>query len=327
MILEIRDRTGKVVWKAPDAGKRAMSAAGRLPRDRHPRRATPTRSRTRSGPRSSRSATARAARGGPRRSRRARRTTPGTSPPTASSRRRTTRTRPALAVGVWMGNSDHSMPRAHEPAISLTAAAPLWHAFVRELTNGEPVADFKQPERRRPRADRRVDRRHARARGPATRPRELFIAGTQPGGPQEPIDPPGPPLLRVVRRLGRRPGQGRARAASWDADVANWIARARRASGGRPVRLADRLLLGPLRLGRAALGGVLRAIAEVGPRQRQRTRAAAGPRAAGWAAPDSHPRARRPGRRPTRAARRAPSSPSRPPQTGRAAADTAALDF
>ena len=27
MILEIQDRTGKVVWQAPDAGKRAMSAA------------------------------------------------------------------------------------------------------------------------------------------------------------------------------------------------------------------------------------------------------------------------------------------------------------
>ena len=27
MILEIQDRTGKVVWRAPDAGKRAMSAA------------------------------------------------------------------------------------------------------------------------------------------------------------------------------------------------------------------------------------------------------------------------------------------------------------
>ena len=44
------------------------------------------------------------------------------------------RTALGLAVGVWMGNSDHSYPRSREPATSLTAAAPLWRAFVRDYT-------------------------------------------------------------------------------------------------------------------------------------------------------------------------------------------------
>src|SRR5436190_981594 len=52
---------------------------------------------------------------------------------------------PGLVVGIWMGNSDHSNPRAKEPARSLTAAAPLWRAFVREYTNGWPVTGFKRP--------------------------------------------------------------------------------------------------------------------------------------------------------------------------------------
>src|SRR6185436_4121432 len=45
----------------------------------------------------------------------------------------------ALAVGVWMGNSDHSDPHTARPVASLSAAAPLWHAFVRDYTNRWPV--------------------------------------------------------------------------------------------------------------------------------------------------------------------------------------------
>src|SRR4029078_782159 len=54
-----------------------------------------------------------------------------------------TTNRPGIAVGVWMGNSDHSYPRATDAPISLTGPAPLWHAFVRDLTNNLPVTDFQ----------------------------------------------------------------------------------------------------------------------------------------------------------------------------------------
>ena len=62
-----------------------------------------------------------------------------------------------------MGNSDHSNPRTAKPAISLTAAAPLWHAFVRDVTRED--AGRRLPDaaaRRRQRDDRRVVRRAAR---------------------------------------------------------------------------------------------------------------------------------------------------------------------
>ncbi|MFI5200658.1 MAG: hypothetical protein ACHQXL_09835, partial [Candidatus Limnocylindrales bacterium] len=52
---------------------------------------------------------------------------------------------PSLAVGIWMGNSDHSNPKTKDPAISLTAAAPLWPAFVRDYTAGWPITQFQGP--------------------------------------------------------------------------------------------------------------------------------------------------------------------------------------
>ena len=49
-----------------------------------------------------------------------------------------------LAVGVWLGNSDHSQPRTSNPANSL-AAANMWRSFVRDYTKAWPVATFKPP--------------------------------------------------------------------------------------------------------------------------------------------------------------------------------------
>ncbi|HEV7809706.1 MAG TPA: transglycosylase domain-containing protein, partial [Candidatus Limnocylindrales bacterium] len=96
---------------------------------------------------------------------------------------------PAVAVGLWMGNSDHSSPHARKPATSLTAAAPLWHAFVRDLTAGEPIATF-QPPKGVVRA--KIDAWSGGAPGPWTRETTLewFIDGTQPGG-RHPVDQAG----------------------------------------------------------------------------------------------------------------------------------------
>ena len=52
---------------------------------------------------------------------------------------------PAWAVGVWIGNSDHSTPRTRNPATSLTGAAPMWRSYLRRLTRNDPVADFQRP--------------------------------------------------------------------------------------------------------------------------------------------------------------------------------------
>ena len=60
----------------------------------------------------------------------------------------------------------------------------------------------------------RIDAWSGGAPGPWTRQTrtELFRVGTQPGA-RNAVDPAGPPVQPVVRRLGRRPGQGGARSA------------------------------------------------------------------------------------------------------------------
>ena len=49
---------------------------------------------------------------------------------------------PALAVGVWMGNSDNT---PNDGKLSLDTSAPLWSAIMTEVSNGDKIADFKPP--------------------------------------------------------------------------------------------------------------------------------------------------------------------------------------
>ncbi len=49
---------------------------------------------------------------------------------------------PAIAVGVWMGNSDNT---PNDGKLSLDTSAPLWSAIMREVTKGEKIATFKPP--------------------------------------------------------------------------------------------------------------------------------------------------------------------------------------
>jgi membrane peptidoglycan carboxypeptidase len=138
-------------------------------------------------------------------------------------------TAPALAIGLWMGNSDHSNPRSRQPAISLTAAAPLWHAFVRDLTNKQPVASFAPPKGV---VQARIDAWTGGKPGPWTRDTisEWFISGTQPGA-KNAVDPPG--LLYSPSCGGWRvdPVKAELGPKSWDFADAAWLARARRGVG------------------------------------------------------------------------------------------------
>jgi membrane peptidoglycan carboxypeptidase len=137
--------------------------------------------------------------------------------------------RPAVAIGVWMGNSDHSTPRSEDPAISLTAAAPLWRSFVRDYTKAWPVSRFHRPKGL---MQTTIDAWSGGQPGPWTRDltEEWFIAGTQPGGPKE-VDEAG---------LLYEPGCGTwvvdPRAAelgpeTWLDDVEGWLFRARSGPG------------------------------------------------------------------------------------------------
>jgi membrane peptidoglycan carboxypeptidase len=136
---------------------------------------------------------------------------------------------PALAVGVWMGNSDHSNPSSSRPAISLTAAAPLWRAFVRSVSADMPVAGFPVPKGL---VAATIDAWSGGRPGPWTRDRvrEWFIDGTQPGA-KHAIDRDG--LLYTAACGGWRvdPLKAELGPRAWDSDVANWLFRARRGSG------------------------------------------------------------------------------------------------
>ena len=135
-----------------------------------------------------------------------------------------------LVVGVWMGNSDHSYPRASKPATSLTAAAPLWRAFMREYTKKWPVTSFTRP---KDVVQTTIDKWSGGRPGPWTRAtiKEWFIRGTQPGAARA-IDRPGL-LYRASCGWRVDPVQAELGPTSWKADVADWL---RRAHGGPGVR-------------------------------------------------------------------------------------------
>jgi membrane peptidoglycan carboxypeptidase len=136
---------------------------------------------------------------------------------------------PGIAVGIWMGNSDHSNPKSLKPATSLTAAAPLWRAFVRDLTAKQPIATFRPPKGV---VKATIDAWTGGAPGPWTRDtvKEWFISGTQPGGPRE-VDQPGLLYTRGCGGWQVDPVKAELGPRAWDNDVANWLARARRGVG------------------------------------------------------------------------------------------------
>jgi membrane peptidoglycan carboxypeptidase len=136
---------------------------------------------------------------------------------------------PAIAVGIWMGNSDHSNPRAKKPATSLTAAAPLWRAFVRDLTWKEPLATFKPPKGV---VRATIDSWTGGRPGPWTRATvsEWFISGTQPRAAHQ-VDEAGLLYTRSCGGWRVDPVKAELGPVAWDRDVAGWLARARRGVG------------------------------------------------------------------------------------------------
>ena len=83
---------------------------------------------------------------------------------------------PALAVGVWMGNSD-STPNNH--FLSLASSAPTWSRILTEISQGLPIANFKAPSGL---VRAKVDAFSGLLPGPYTvaTVNELFIKGTVP---------------------------------------------------------------------------------------------------------------------------------------------------
>jgi membrane peptidoglycan carboxypeptidase len=136
---------------------------------------------------------------------------------------------PAVAVGVWMGNSDHSAPNTKVQATSLTAAGQVWHAFLRDYSKGWPVAKFATPKGV---VKATTDRWSGGKPGPWTRStiQEWFIAGTEPGA-KKAIDPPGLLYTRGCGGWMVDPVKAELGPDSWKDDVESWLRRARRGSG------------------------------------------------------------------------------------------------
>ena len=229
MILEVRDATGRVVWKAPaPARDRALSAATAflvsdiLAGNTDPRQNEiwAEKLALANGPGGKRRPAA--VKTGTANDARDLSTYGYLAPPRDPDA-------PAWAVGVWMGNSDHSTPRTRQPATSLTAAAPLWQSFVRRLTSGDPIATFRRPKGI---VEASIDAWSGGRPGPwtRTRARELFRAGTQPGGKRE-VDPAGLLYRRACGTWVVDPLKAELGPAAWNDDVANWLARARRGPG------------------------------------------------------------------------------------------------
>ncbi len=139
------------------------------------------------------------------------------------------KSKPTLAVGVWMGNSDHSYPRAKDPVISLTGPAPLWHAFVRDYTNGQPVAEFQPPKGV---VKATIDAWTGGAPGPWTKDTisEWFIKGTQPGGSDQ-VDPPGLLYDDSCGTWSVDPIKADRGPSSWNEFDADWMRRAQQGVG------------------------------------------------------------------------------------------------
>ncbi|HZC33927.1 MAG TPA: transglycosylase domain-containing protein [Candidatus Bathyarchaeia archaeon] len=83
---------------------------------------------------------------------------------------------PALAVGVWMGNSNNE---PNKDTLSLGSSAPVWSRILTDISKGTPIADFKQPGGI---VTASVDAFTGLKPGPFTSRtvKELFIKGTEP---------------------------------------------------------------------------------------------------------------------------------------------------
>jgi membrane peptidoglycan carboxypeptidase len=87
---------------------------------------------------------------------------------------------PALAVGVWYGNSNSVAPNVTNPPVySMDNAGETWHAFVNRYMKNKAAPTFKPP---------KTGVVSAAVRTPAGTRTELFVRGTQPGGAKQ-VDP------------------------------------------------------------------------------------------------------------------------------------------
>ena len=136
---------------------------------------------------------------------------------------------PAIAVGVWMGNSDHSAPRSAVQATSLQTAGQVWHSFMRDFTRKWPVAQFVPPKGV---VRATIDAWSGGQPGPWTiaTTTEWFKSGTQPGGAHE-VDQAGLLYSSACGGWAVDPVKAELGPASWKPYDQAWVDRARGGAG------------------------------------------------------------------------------------------------
>ena len=103
------------------------------------------------------------------------------------------KSKPALAVGVWMGNSNNEPNRG---SLSLDSSAPLWSAILQDISSGYGIASFRAPGGL---VTATVDAFTGLKPGPYTKKtvKELFLKGTVPAGRE---------TIRVAREIDQASG-------------------------------------------------------------------------------------------------------------------------
>lgn len=139
---------------------------------------------------------------------------------------------PAIALGVWMGNSDQTAPNKTNALIFASdGPGELWHAWMREYMKGKPVTDFERPKGL---VQATIDSFSGGKPGPWTRQTvdEWFINGTQPGG-QDAVDQAGALYIQICGQWMVDPAQAENHGApsTWIAADTNWARRAMRGPG------------------------------------------------------------------------------------------------
>jgi len=154
---------------------------------------------------------------------------------------------PALAVGIWMGNSNNS---PNDGKLSLDTSAPLWSAILTDISKGTPIAQFKKPSGLKTAT---VDAFTGMKPGPFTRKtvKEMFIPGTVPtqkftSRVTRDIDAASGLLWQdgcvgpKVKKAFFDVGELDSAFPNWQRADRNWAARAARGSGVRGTRKGTR---------------------------------------------------------------------------------------
>ena len=162
-------------------------------------------------------------------------------PPSAQGRKRGEY---ALSVGVWAGNSDASpVTTVANPVFSLDVAAPVWDAFLTDVTRTWEVRDFRAPDGLA-RAEVDVFTGGAPSTWSRRQTSELFIRGTAPGtdaylrGIEVVRGADGDQYLWEAGCAGQPRTRGfllldqaESDHPSWNEAVQGWVRRARRGAG------------------------------------------------------------------------------------------------